>query len=122
MKVLIDTNSFLVPHQFGVDIFEELARLGYNECFVPRAVVDELGRLVVKSKGEDKIAARVGRALAERCEIIETEEGGCVDDIILRLAVERKLAVCTNDSLLKKRLSTKNITVVYLRQTNRLSI
>jgi hypothetical protein len=122
MKVLIDTNGFLIPHQFGVDIFDELARLGYNECVVPKAVLCELQRLVRKARGEDRIAAKVGLSLAERCEVIGENETGLLDDIIVRLAVERKLAVCTSDAVLKKRLSTKNITVVYLRQTNRLSI
>jgi len=122
MKVLIDTNSFLLPHRFGVDIFEELARLGYHRCLVLRAVIDELNELANSLKGEDKIAAKVGLSLADRCEVIETEQRALVDDIIMNVAVEQKLAVCTNDSLLKKRLSTKGITVVYLRQKHRLSI
>ncbi len=122
MKVLIDTNFFLLPHQFGVDIFEELARLGYHKCLVLRAVIGELNKLVANSKGEDKIAAKVGLSLAGRCDVIETEQSVLVDDIIINIAVEQKLAVCTNDSLLKKRLSTRGITVVYLRQKHRLSI
>lgn len=122
MKVLIDTNSFLVPHQFGVDIFEELARLGYGECVVPRAVLRELERLAVRARGDDRVAARVGLALAGRCEVIDAPVEGSVDDVIVKLAVERGFAVCTSDAELKKRLSTRNITVIYLRQTNRLSI
>ncbi|CAD6494495.1 MAG: Ribonuclease VapC9 [Candidatus Argoarchaeum ethanivorans] len=122
MKVLIDTNSFLLPHQFGVDIFGELARLGYHRCLVLRAVIYELNKLAANSTGKDKIAAKVGLSLVDRCEIIETEQSALVDDIITNIAVKQKLAVCTNDLLLKKRLSTKGITVVYLRQKHRLSI
>ena len=122
MKVLIDTNSFLLPHQFGVDIFGELARLGYHRCLVLRAVIGELNKLAANSTGKDKIAAKVGLSLVDRCEIIETEQSALVDNTIINIAVKQKLAVCTNDSLLKKRLSTRGITVVYLRQKHRLSI
>ena len=105
-----------------MDIFGELARLGYHRCLVLRAVIGELNKLAANSTGKDKIAAKVGLSLVDRCEIIETEQSALVDDIIINIAVKQKLAVCTNDSLLKKRLSTKGITVVYLRQKHRLSI
>lgn len=42
MKIIIDTNGFMIPVQFGVDIFEELKRLGFNEFYVPEAVVFEI--------------------------------------------------------------------------------
>ena len=30
MKVLVDTNGLMVPAQHGIDVFEELKRLGYD--------------------------------------------------------------------------------------------
>ncbi|HEY9247347.1 MAG TPA: DNA-binding protein, partial [Candidatus Methanoperedens sp.] len=38
-KVIIDTNGMMIPGQFGVDIFLELERLGFDSCFIPSASV-----------------------------------------------------------------------------------
>jgi len=122
MKVIIDTNILMVPHQFGVDIFEELASLGYDEYLVPKAVVAELVSLVESAKGDDRIAAKVGLSLVDRCQVVGGANGGSADDEILRLAVEGGFAVCTNDSVLRKRLSGNGVTVVYLRSRRRLSV
>ncbi|HHI30624.1 DNA-binding protein [Methanosarcinales archaeon ex4572_44] len=124
MKVIIDTNVLMVPHQFGVDIFEELASLGYDECLVPRVVVAELLSLADSAKGNDRIAARVGLSLAERCRVVGgvNSGGGSADDEILRLAVHEGFSVCTNDAMLRKRLSGSGVTVVYLRSRRRLSV
>ena len=42
MKVLIDTNMMLVPHQFGVDIFEFLREY---EIITLSSCMDELRKL-----------------------------------------------------------------------------
>ena len=120
MKALLDTNALMVPEQFGVDIFSELARLGYIQCFVPTPVIRELSYLARKARGLDKTAARVGLALAERCQILEGE--GNADDCLISLATRENAAVFTNDKTLKKRLFSKGITVVHLRQGRYLEI
>ena len=112
----------MVPHQFGVDIFEELASLGYDECLVPARVVAELVSLADNAKGNDRIAARVGLSLADRCRVIGSMNSGSTDDEILGLAVAEGFAVCTNDAVLRKRLSGSGVTVVYLRGRRRLSV
>lgn len=119
MKVIIDTNALMIPIQFNVDIFDELQRLGFNEFVVPKAVLNELDTLVDRSKGKDKMAAKVARSLADRCEVADIT--GFADDVILGLADDSGAAVLTNDIKLKNRLCEKNITVVYLRQKNRLA-
>ncbi len=122
MKVILDTNALMVPEQFGVDIFSELHRLGYVECIVPTQVLDELETLKIKgNKGLDKIAARVGLGLAERCKIIDDVSGNA-DQAVEQLAVREHIAVFTNDKALKKRLFTKDVTVVYLRQGRYLEV
>ena len=115
MKVLLDTNALMVPEQFGVDIFSEMLRLGYVECLVPGPVLRELRHLTKSAdKGFDKLAARVGMGLAERCKVISSGEDA---DLALEdLAVRENAAVFTNDKELKKRLISKGITVIYLRQ------
>jgi rRNA-processing protein FCF1 len=116
MRVILDTNALMVPEQFGVDVFSELSRLGYLECLIPQQVLEELKMLTIKgNKGLDKIAAKVGLGLAARCSVISALAGNA-DQAIEDLAVRENIAVFTNDKALKKRLSSKGVTVIYLRQ------
>ena len=116
VKVIIDTNALMVPEQFGVDIFSELQRLGYVHWIVPAQVLGELRSLATRAdKGRDKIAARVALGLSERCSIIG-EDNFDADQAIEELALNEGAAVFTNDKALKKRLFSKGITVIYLRQ------
>ncbi len=119
MKVIIDTNGFMIPIQFGVDIFEELKRLGFDEFFVPEAVIFEIEKLIKREKGLDKTAAKVARSMMDRCERINDTKGPA-DDVILRLATEIGAAVLTNDIGLKRRLAEKGIQTISLRQKNKL--
>ncbi|HNQ54360.1 MAG: Ribonuclease VapC9 [Euryarchaeota archaeon ADurb.Bin190] len=115
-KAILDTNALMVPEQLGVDIFDELLRLGYSSWLVPAAVLGELRSLSRKAdKGRDKTAARVALGLAEGCTVIGKDDSDA-DSAIEKLALETKAAVFTNDKALKKRLFSKGITVIYLRQ------
>ena len=116
MKAILDTNALMAIEQFGVDIFSELQRLGYNECLVPTSVLAELRNLAAKANiGGDKIAARVALELAKRCSVIG-EAGVDADFDVESLAISKGAAVFTNDKALKKRLFSNGITVIYLRQ------
>jgi len=119
-KVIIDTNGLMIPGQFGIDIFSELGQLGYDSYVVPSASVRELERIVAKGCGKDRTAAKIALSLLDRCTIINKE--GFADDIIVELAIEMKTAVLTNDTELKKRLCSKGVTNVYLRDRTRLSV
>jgi rRNA-processing protein FCF1 len=120
LKIIIDTNGFMVPIQFGVDIFEELNRLGFNEFCVPEVVIFEIERLIKREKGSDRTAAKVARSMMGRCERIVAT--GSADDVILRLAKNMGAAVLTNDRELKRRLVDNRIQTVSLRQKNKLDI
>jgi len=116
IKVILDTNALMAPEQFGVDIFSELQRLGFVECLVPRPVLRELKSLTTRAdKGRDKMAARVGLGLAGQCKIMDTLVKDA-DRAIEELAISENASVFTNDRILKKRLFSKGITVIYLRQ------
>lgn len=105
----------MVPEQFGVDIFSEMLRLGYADCLVPGPVLRELRYLTERAdKGHDKLAAKVGLGLAERCKVVSSGEDA--DTALENLAVRENAAVFTNDKDLKKRLIRRGITVIYLRQ------
>lgn len=145
-EVIVDTNALLIPGEFGVDIFDELERLGYLHIIVPRVVLNELDTLRKSQglKGRDKIAANVGYSLIQRythaavprdermpirsrvsIEEVEGEkekekEEEDTDEIITALALKRKAAVLTNDEKLRTKLSQAGIATVYLRGGNRL--
>jgi rRNA-processing protein FCF1 len=119
-KVIIDTNGLMIPGQFGVDIFSELKRLGFDTYLVPRASVKELEKLYSEARGRDKAAAKIALSLLDRCTVIE--KNGFVDDIIMDMAAGKDVAVLTNDTELKKRLCSKGVTIVHLREKTHLSI
>ncbi|CAG0993843.1 MAG: SSU processome protein Utp24 [Candidatus Methanoperedens nitroreducens] len=119
-KVIIDTNGLMIPGQFGIDIFSELQQLGFFSYIVPSASVKELEKIVSTGRGKDRTAAKIALSLLERCTIID--RNGYADDIIIDLAVGMGAAVLTNDIELKKRLCSKGVTNVYLRDRTRLSI
>jgi len=119
-KVIIDTNGLMIPGQFGVDIFSELERLGFDSFLVARASVKELENIYTHGRGRHKRAAKIALELLDRCTIIEKE--GKADDIIAEMAVEEKAAVLTNDAELKKRLFNRGVTIVYLRDKTSLSV
>lgn len=108
----------MIPVQFGVDIFEELKRLGFSEFYVPEAVVFEIEKLIKREKGSNRTAAKVARSMMGRCRLIAGI--GPADDVILRLAREMEAAVLTNDIGLKRRLAENGIQTVSLRQKNKL--
>ncbi|PXF60562.1 MAG: DNA-binding protein [Candidatus Methanogaster sp.] len=117
MKIILDTNALMVPAEFGVDIFSELDKLGFDEWLIPPGVARELKGIASRGRGKGRDAARVALSLMDRCRMIETAEAvGDVDDSILELAVEMKVAVFTNDAELKGRLRERCVKVVYLRQ------
>ena len=119
-KVIIDTNGMMIPGQFGVDIFSELNRLGFDTCLIPRAVVHELEKIYSCGKGKDRAAAKIALSLVDRCTIIEKD--GFVDDIIMDMAADSGAACLTSDTELKKRLCSKGVTIVHLRDKTHLSV
>jgi hypothetical protein len=120
MKVIIDTNGLMIPGQFGLDIFSELKRLGFDSYLVARASIKELEKIYSEGRGKDKSAAKIALSLLDRCTIIE--KNGFADDTITDMAADMNAAVLTNDIGLKKRLCSKGVTIVYLRGKTRLSI
>ena len=122
MKVILDTNGLMTQTQFGLDIFEELSALGYDERIVPSAVREELVTLRKKVKGEDKIALAVAEKLAEKCEVAESPKGVMVDDIVLETAQKLKAPVFTNDAALRARLKKAGIRTIFLRSKHKLVI
>jgi rRNA-processing protein FCF1 len=119
-RVIIDTNGLMMPGQFGVDIFSELKRLGFDSFLVSAASVRELEKIYLQGRGMDRAAAKIALSLLERCTIIKKD--GPADDVILDLALDMDAVCLTSDVGLKKRLCSKGVTIVQLREKTRLSI
>ena len=120
----LDTNALMMPVELGVRVFDELDRLlgaGMAEYVIPQPVVDELDALAAGG-GEEAKAASVGKDLANRCRVVETNES-YADDAIVELAEDGLFAyVVTNDRPLRDRLLSRGVRVIGVRGTNRLGI
>ena len=122
-EVVIDTNFFMVPFQFNVDVISELEKLlpSYN-LTTPSFVINELKGLKNNNKGKTRMNANLALKLANSSKVeikdISLLENETVDDALLRVSE----VLATNDIELKKRAKDKGITVAYLRQKKYIAI
>ena len=122
-EVVIDTNFFMVPFQFNVDIITELEKtLPSYKLTTPSFVINELKGLKKNNKGKVRLNANLALKLANSSKIeikdISLLENETVDDALLRVSE----VLATNDIELKKRAKDKGITVAYLRQKRYIAI
>ena len=122
-EVVIDTNFFMVPFQFNVDIIDELEKaLPSYRLTTPIFVINELKGLKRNNKGKIRLNADLALKLANSSNIeikdISLENNETVDDALLRVSE----VLATNDIELKKRAKKKGITVAYLRQKKYIAI
>jgi rRNA-processing protein FCF1 len=120
---VLDTNALMMPVELDVRVFDELDRLlGAYEATTPRSVVTELEKLQ-DGNGKEATAASVGRDLADRCTVVETE-ASYADDAVVEVAeaTEGEVYVVTNDRPLRDRLLATGVDVIGLRGRNTLAI
>ena len=122
-EVVIDTNFFMVPFQFNVDIITELEKvLPSYKLTTPSFVINELKGLKKNNKGKIRLNANLALKLANSSKVeikdISLLENETVDDALLRVSE----VLDTNDIELKKRAKDKGITVAYLRQKKYIAI
>ena len=122
-EVVIDTNFFMVPFQFNVDIITELEKvLPSYKLTTPSFVINELKGLKKNNKGKTRLNANLALKLANSSKIeikdISLLENETVDDALLRVSE----VLATNDIELKKRAKDKGITVAYLRQKKYIAV
>ncbi|WP_405267544.1 PIN domain-containing protein [Methanobrevibacter sp.] len=122
-EVVIDTNFFMVPFQFNVDIITELEKiLPSYKLTTPSFVINELKGLKNNSKGKIRLNANLALKLANSSKVeikdISLLENETVDDALLRVSE----VLATNDIELKNRAKNKGITVAYLRQKKYIAI
>lgn len=120
LKVLLDSNFFILPVSHKIDIFREIENLlCINVIFVTiQPVINELKRL---SKKPTKLGKKASLALKfiSKCNILDLDSKkfskGNVDDLILEFSKNGKIIVATTDINLKKRLREIGTPVIYLR-------
>ena len=122
-EVVIDTNFFMVPFQFNVDIITELENLLPSyKLTTPSFVINELKGLKRNNKGKTRLNANLALKLANSSKVeikdISLLENETVDDALLRVSE----VLATNDIELKNRAKDKGITVVYLRQKKYIAV
>ena len=122
-EVVIDTNFFMVPFQFNVDIITELENLLPSyKLTTPSFVINELKGLKKNSKGKVRLNANLALKLANSSKVeikdISLLENETVDDALLRVSE----VLATNDIELKNRAKDKGITIVYLRQKKYIAV
>ncbi|MBQ2832312.1 PIN domain-containing protein [Methanobrevibacter sp.] len=122
-EVVIDTNFFMVPFQFNVDIIAELEKLLPSyKLTTPSFVINELKGLKKNNKGKTRLNANLALKLANSSKIeikdISLLENETVDDALLRVSE----VLATNDIELKNRAKNKGITVAYLRQKKYIAV
>ena len=122
-EVVIDTNFFMVPFQFNVDIITELEKLLPSyKLTTPSFVINELKGLKKNNKGKTRLNANLALKLANSSKIeikdISLLENETVDDALLRVSE----VLATNDIELKNRAKDKGITVAYLRQKKYIAV
>lgn len=122
-EVVIDTNFFMVPFQFNVDIITELENLLPSyKLTTPSFVINELKGLKRNNKGKTRLNANLALKLANSSKVeikdISLLENETVDDALLRVSE----VLATNDIELKNRAKNNGITVVYLRQKKYIAV
>lgn len=122
-EVVIDTNFFMVPFQFNVDVITELENtLPSYKLTTPSFVINELKGLKRNNKGKIRLNANLALKLANSSKVeikdISLLENETVDDALLRVSE----VLATNDVELKNRAKDKGITVVYLRQKRYIAV
>lgn len=122
-EVVIDTNFFMVPFQFNVDIITELENLLPSyKLTTPSFVINELKGLKRNTKGKTRLNANLALRLANSSKVeikdISLLENETVDDALLRVSE----VLATNDIELKNRAKNKGITIVYLRQKKYIAV
>ena len=107
-----------------MDIFEELSHL-LNQRFEPillSSTQEELEGLTESKSLKIRKQAIIALTLSKKCRFVRVDKslGESYDDVIVRVALEWKSPVCTNDRELRKRLRKIGATVIFLRQKQRL--
>lgn len=126
IRIILDSNFLMLPFQFGIDIFEAIKDLLDRniEFIVLPQIVEEIER-IADGMGDDSRGARLALKLIEgKCVILNLDDvkGLSTDESIVRAAIKLGAVVATNDRRLRRRLRSKGIPTIFLRERSHLDI
>ncbi|MBS7642701.1 MAG: 30S processome protein Utp24 [Candidatus Bathyarchaeia archaeon] len=126
IKVILDSNFLLLPFQFGIDPFEAVKDLlDRNVEFIVLPQIVEEVRHIADGMGDNSRGARLAlKLIEEKCIIMDLDEvrGLNTDESILKAAIKLEAVVATNDRELRKKLRSKGIPTIFLREYSHLEI
>jgi rRNA-processing protein FCF1 len=117
MKIILDTNFLMIPHQFGIDIYDFLKDY---EISTLSLCIDELKKLA-KKKGDNGIAAKVALELIKKNKVNIIRSKGKADKAIIDYAVMHDFFVGTNDKEMIEALKEHRIKIIRLKQSKYLT-
>ncbi len=124
--MILDSNFLFVPSEFHVDVLEELeTRLDQNvDPILLSTTHEEIKKIAEKGKPKMRQHASLALELAKKCRVVEVEKAmkESYDDVVVRVAEQWGSPVATNDRVLRRRLRSKGIPVIFLRQRKRLEL
>ena len=128
-RIILDTNFLLIPGQFNVDIFSEIARIcnfGYELVVVKETVAELQGIIASKvSNGLARASAKLALQLMGRFKVKVVGDYRKVfkraDEAILAVA-DRNCLVATQDMQLKRALKGSGCGLIVLRQKQYLQL
>ena len=120
-KIVLDTSFLISCANFKIDWERELKRI-CDFTFEP-VLLDRVAE-ELKTVRKDKIAAKLALAILKHKKIFamltDGDESQPVDSLILGFAAKNKALVATQDLGLKRRLRTKRIRTITIRQKGHL--
>lgn len=116
MRVLCDTSFLMVlvakPIKHVERVEHEFGRLDF---VVPDVVIEELERLKEKAGPKRSTLAKTALEIAKaRFSVVDVPRATHVDDSIVEYATEKKCAVATIDTALRRRLIANEVLVITL--------
>lgn len=116
MKILCDTSFLMVLVSKPIKHVERMEHeFGKLDFVVPDIVIDELKRLQEKAGPKRSTLAKTALEVAKaRFSVVKVPEAAHVDDSIVEYATEKKCAVATIDTALRRRLIANSVLVLTL--------
>ncbi|RME78185.1 hypothetical protein D6774_02015 [Candidatus Woesearchaeota archaeon] len=126
LTVIIDTNFWLLPFQFHIDIVEEIKKAVSGPCTLSYIdkTIDELEYLIEHGSPTERRAARLGFDILKQSSAIpiKTDKLLNVDQLIVNTVTGPDFAVATQDKELKAKIKAKNGRLIVMRQKKRIEL
>jgi rRNA-processing protein FCF1 len=116
----IDTNTFIYAYLNKIDLFLLLEEAGIRKMLIPSKLVEELGNLESKLRGEEKRAVKFTKVLIrEKCRIVDVNASD-VDSALLKLAKSYDCVLITSDRVLGERAKKEGVEIAFIRSKRKI--